>query len=72
MRRIAEEVAAKVKESGANKPARAEGQDDWTWVLLDFGLFVVHVMHEETRQYYDLERLWSDVPMLTWDDRPAA
>jgi ribosome-associated protein len=41
--------------------------EDATWILLDFGIFVVHVFHEETRSFYDIERLWSDVPKFRFD-----
>lgn len=37
-----------------------EGHRSGTWVLLDFGMLVVHVFTDETRQFYDLERLWND------------
>ena len=37
-------------------------------MLSDFGTFIVHVFHHETRQYYELERLWSDVPVVPWED----
>ena len=38
------------------------------WVLADHGTFVVHVFHQDARQYYELERLWSDVPQVAWED----
>ena len=37
-----------------------EGHRGGTWVLLDFGSLVCHVFTEDTRQFYDLERLWND------------
>lgn len=71
VRTIAEEVEAAVKRAGGGGPLRSEGLDDARWVLLDFGDFVVHVFLEEARRYYDLERLWSDVPRISWDDWPG-
>jgi ribosome-associated protein len=66
VRAIADEVEAKVAEAGGGKPLRVEGLGDLTWVLIDYGDLVVHVFLEETRRYYDLERLWSDVPRVEW------
>jgi ribosome-associated protein len=62
---IAEEIETKVSEAGGRKP-RTEGYNALEWVLLDYGDFVVHVFRSETRSYYDLERLWSDVPRIAW------
>ena len=62
VRRIAEMMEEHVKAVGGEGPLRTEGLDSAQWVLLDFGEFVAHVFHEPTREYYDLERLWSDVP----------
>jgi len=67
VRRVAEEVEAAVKKAGGEGPLRIEGMEDARWVLLDFGLFVVHVFHDETRSFYDIERLWSDVPKISFD-----
>jgi ribosome-associated protein len=70
VRTIADEVEAQVTAAGGPKPARIEGLDDLHWVLMDYGEFVVHVFLQETREYYELERLWSDVPRLEWE-QPA-
>ena len=64
---IAEEVEARIKAEGGGGPLRTEGLDDNRWVLLDYGDVVVHVFLQEVREYYDLERLWSDVPRQAWE-----
>jgi ribosome-associated protein len=51
------------------KTRGAEGMDDGSWALLDFFDVVVHVFHERTREYFQLERLWGDAPRL--DLEPA-
>jgi ribosome-associated protein len=63
---IAEEVEQRIKDVGGGGPLRAEGFDDLRWVLLDYGDVVVHVFLQEVREYYELERLWSDVPRQAW------
>ena len=67
VRRVAEEVEVAVKGAGGDGPLRIEGMEDARWILLDFGMFVVHVFHDETRSFYDIERLWSDVPKISFD-----
>lgn len=67
VRTIAEEVEAAVGRSGGPRPNRVEGLDDAQWVLLDFGDFVVHVFLDETRTFYELERLWADAEQWAWD-----
>lgn len=61
---IEEEVAA----AGGPKPIRIEGLDSMQWVLLDYGDFIVHVLLKETRDFYDVERLWRDVPVIDWKE----
>mgnify|MGYP001176293777 FL=1 len=68
VRRIAEEVEEAVKAAGGDGPRRIEGLEDATWILLDFGVFVVHVFYDETRSFYDIERLWSDVPRIRFNE----
>ena len=58
---IVDEVEDKLREQGA-KPLRREGERDGRWVLLDFGDIVVHVQHDDEREFYELERLWKDCP----------
>ena len=67
VRTIAEDVEEQVKRSGGPGPLRVEGLADATWVLLDYGDVVIHVFLQETREFYDLERLWSDVGRLDWE-----
>ena len=46
------------------KPLHREGTQDGTWSLLDYGDIVVHVFQPETREYYRLEALWNDAPII--------
>jgi ribosome-associated protein len=71
VRAIAEEVERQVKSNGGSSPRAVEGLDDARWVLMDFGDFIVHVFSDEARQFYDLERLWSDAPRLAWESKLA-
>ena len=49
--------------AGGVRPLGVEGMDQGDWILLDLGDVIVHVMQEDTRSFYDLERLWQDVPV---------
>lgn len=62
VRKLAEEVEVRQKLDFNEPPLRVEGFDALQWVLLDYGDIVVHVMLDETRDIYELERLWTDVP----------
>ncbi|WP_134773635.1 ribosome silencing factor [Ornithinimicrobium flavum] len=69
---IVEAVEERLSRLGA-KPLRREGQKEGRWVLLDFGDIVVHVLHSEDREFYGLERLWKDCPVVVMpESRPAA
>jgi ribosome-associated protein len=64
---IVDEIEDKLREAGV-KPIRREGAREGRWVLLDYGDIVVHVQHEEERQFYALERLWRDCPAIDLPD----
>ena len=58
---IAENVAKGLKEAGV-KPPHIEGLPNCDWVLIDSGDVVVHVFRPEVREFYNLERLWTEGP----------
>jgi ribosome-associated protein len=63
VRAIVDEIEDKLRDIG-EKPLRREGERDGRWVLMDYGDVVVHVQHEEEREFYALERLWRDCPLI--------
>lgn len=67
LRTIADEVTGRLKQRGVS-PRRREGQPDTGWVLIDYGVVVVHAFTDEQRRFYDLERLWSDAPVEDLED----
>jgi len=60
-RSLAENLVEETKKAGF-RALGVEGLDSGDWVLVDFGDTVVHVMQQETRDYYELEKLWSMKP----------
>ena len=71
VRTLVEEIEQQVKAGGGPSPLRVEGLRDGTWVLMDYGDFVVHVFLQETRDFYDLEHLWSGAPRVRWQEEAA-
>ena len=67
VRAVVDEVEDRLRELGA-KPVRREGDREARWVLLDYADVVIHVQHEEERQFYALERLWRDCPLVELPD----
>lgn len=63
---IADEIEDKMFEHGL-KPRMKEGKDNARWILMDFGDVVVHIFHEDEREFYSLERLWRDCPVISLD-----
>ncbi|SHF73204.1 ribosome-associated protein [Mariniphaga anaerophila] len=64
---IAQSVEETVAEETGEKSWHAEGYKNSTWILLDYGEIVVHVFHEQTRNFYNLEGLWADAKIIKAD-----
>ena len=65
-------VEKALKEEAGEAPLHREGHRDGTWVLLDYGCLAVHVFSQEAREFYDLERLWSDADPVDISEYLAA
>ena len=59
VRTLYDEVDKRLSQAGL-PPIRREGYRNSNWLLLDFGCLIVHIFQKETREFYNLERLWSD------------
>jgi ribosome-associated protein len=64
---LADAVEEKLLEMG-EKPRHVEGRNEARWILLDYLDLIVHVFTPETRDFYQLEKLWRDAPMLEWGE----
>ena len=62
VRALVEEIETQITNKCGPKPLRIEGNNDYLWVLMDYGDFVVHVFHTDERDHYKLEKLWADMP----------
>ncbi|TSE00028.1 ribosome silencing factor [Skermania sp. ID1734] len=63
---IVDNVEEKLRLAG-HKPVRREGTREGRWALLDYIEIVVHIQHNEERDFYGLERLWKDCPKVPVD-----
>jgi ribosome-associated protein len=63
---IVDEVEEKMRRAGY-KPARREGAREGRWTLLDYIDIVVHIQHQDERNFYALDRLWGDCPVVAVD-----
>ena len=57
---LADEVEFQLKEKFNVVPDHMEGYQAADWIVMDYGDVVVHIFHEKAREYYSLEKLWSD------------
>ena len=63
---IASGVTDKVRETLGRSPLHSEGAGEQQWVLLDYGDVVVHVFADEARRFYEIERLYLDMPKIAF------
>ena len=68
VRAIAQNVSRKVAFELGMQPAKIEGANSASWVLVDYFNTVVHVFYPETREFYDIEDLWSDADALVYEN----
>ncbi len=64
---IASSIREKMKEAGI-LPLGVEGEAHGQWILMDYEDVVVHIFYEPLREFYDIERLWSDAPRMEVDE----
>ena len=67
MQSIRKEIEMKVSEEENLKPIRVEGKESEQLILMDYGIFIVHIFDIERRSFYNVERLWLDQPILDWE-----
>lgn len=63
---LVNDIEAKVRAEQGRSPIRVEGAKELQWVLIDYGDVIVHVFLAEIREFYEIERLYNDVPKIDW------
>ncbi len=64
IRTLGDEVEFQLKEKLELMPLHREGHPSSGWVLLDYGFMIVHVFHQDSREFYKLEHLWADADRI--------
>lgn len=65
---IAENILTEVKKRTGVLPNHVEGQQNATWILIDYFDVVVHIFNSEAREFYQLEALWSDAEVSRYEE----
>ena len=68
---ISDHIIRKFKEK-KQRLYHAEGAGEALWILLDYGDVVAHIFYDETRRFYDLERLWREAPQKRFNEAKPA
>jgi len=63
---IEEQIEEKLEHSGI-KPRGIEGLKNSVWILMDYGDIIVHIFEEQTRAFYELDKLWIDAKKIQMD-----
>jgi ribosome-associated protein len=72
VRTLVDEIEVQTRELVGRSALRNEGVREQQWVLVDYGDVVVHVFLAEVREFYEIERLYTDVPKVAWSDTAAS
>ena len=66
VRTICDAITDAVRRETGRSQLSSVGVTEQQWILFDYGSVVVHVFDDETRRFYEIERLYRDVPALSW------
>ncbi len=66
LRSVGDKIEEALKKEGI-KPGQVDGQRGAGWLVFDYGNVIVHAMLKESRELFDLERLWGDAPRTDWE-----
>ena len=66
VRTISDAITDEVRTQTGRSPLSSEGVTEQQWILIDYGSVVIHIFDDETRRFYENERLYRDVPAVSW------
>ena len=72
VRTLVDEIEVQTREQTGRSPMRSEGVRENQWVLVDYGDVIVHIFLAEVREFYEIERLYTDVPRIDWSNAASA
>ena len=66
VRTISDAITDEVRTQTGRSPLSSEGVTEQQWILIDYGSVVIHIFDDETRRFYEIERVYRDVPAVSW------